>query len=177
MALINRMARLFRADMHAVLDRIEEPEALFRQALRDMEEELAGDEQRCKLLAQEHGQLAARQDEVSQALRDIDSELDLCFASAKEDLARTLVKRQLEAQRHAKLLARKRASLDESLAALKTRLEQNRARLDAMRQKSELLAAEAEPAAEPCWTAADWAVRDEDVEVALLREKQKRSRP
>lgn len=177
MALLNRMARLFRADLHAVLDRIEEPEALFRQALRDMEEELAGDEQRYKLMSQEHGQIAARQEEVSQALREIDGELDLCFESAKEDLARALVKRQLEAQRHAKQLSRKRAALEEPMNALKSRLEQNRARLDAMRQKAELLAAEAEPAAEPCWTVADWAVRDEDVEVALLREKQKRNRP
>lgn len=177
MALLNRMARLFRADLHAVLDRIEEPEALFRQALRDMEEELAGDEQRYKLLSQEHGQLATRREEVSQALRDMDGELDLCFESAKDDLARTLVKRQLEAQRHGKLLQRKSAALEESMTALKNRLEQNRSRLDAMRQKAEMLAAEAEPAAEPCWTAADWAVRDEDVEVALLREKQKRNRP
>jgi phage shock protein A len=169
------MARLFRADLHAVLDRIEEPEALLKQALRDMEEELAGDERRYKLISQEYGQLAARQEELSQALHEIDSELDLCFESAKEDLARTLVKRQLEAQRHAKLLQRKRAALEESIASLKNRLEQNRSRLDAMRQKAELLATETEPA-EPC-IAPEWSVCDEDVELALLREKQKRSRP
>src|SRR5687767_9840646 len=31
MALIDRLARLFQADLHAVLDRIEEPEVLLRQ--------------------------------------------------------------------------------------------------------------------------------------------------
>ena len=41
MELINRIARLFKADFHAVLDQIEEPEALLRQAIRDMEDELA----------------------------------------------------------------------------------------------------------------------------------------
>jgi phage shock protein A len=40
MALINRVARLFRADFHAVLDQIEEPELMLRQAIRDMAEEL-----------------------------------------------------------------------------------------------------------------------------------------
>ena len=42
MALITRVSRLFQADFHAVLDRIEEPEVLLRQAVREMEEELAG---------------------------------------------------------------------------------------------------------------------------------------
>jgi phage shock protein A len=170
------MARLFRADLHAVLDRIEEPEALLKQALREMEEELAADERHHKLLAQEHAQFDTRREELEQTLRDMDGELDLCFESAKDDLARTLVKRQLETRRHAKLLAKKRVTLEKSLAELQSRLGQNRARLDAMRQKAELLAAEAGPAAEPC-LAPDWAVRDEDVELALLREKQKRSRP
>ena len=32
MALITRMARLFTADVHAVLDRIEEPEVVLKQA-------------------------------------------------------------------------------------------------------------------------------------------------
>ena len=41
MALINRVSRLFRADFHAVLDQIEEPELLLKQAIRDMEDELA----------------------------------------------------------------------------------------------------------------------------------------
>ena len=40
MALINRMSRLFTADVHAVLDRIEEPDVLLRQAIREMEEAL-----------------------------------------------------------------------------------------------------------------------------------------
>jgi phage shock protein A len=33
MALINRISRLFKADFHAVLDQIEEPEGLLKQAI------------------------------------------------------------------------------------------------------------------------------------------------
>ena len=53
MALITRVGRLFRADLHAVLDRVEEPEVLLRQAIREMEEELAEDRQRLRL--ERHG--------------------------------------------------------------------------------------------------------------------------
>ena len=40
MALISRVSRLFTADVHAVLDRIEEPEVLLKQAIREMEDEV-----------------------------------------------------------------------------------------------------------------------------------------
>ena len=50
MVLITRLARLFRADVHAVLDRIEEPLLLLQQAVREMEADLADNEKQLKLL-------------------------------------------------------------------------------------------------------------------------------
>ncbi|WP_455234010.1 PspA/IM30 family protein [Thiogranum longum] len=177
MALITRVSRLFRADLHAVLDRIEEPDVLLKQAVREMEEELARDEQRVRLLSHEQDQLSARRDEIDQSLDEIDEELDLCFASGKDDLARTLVKRKLETQRFRKQLLRRRGTLEESLNALNARLNENRVQLDSMRQKAELLA-EDRTSDQPgdSWSTLDAAVRDEDVEVAFLREKSRRNR-
>ena len=40
MALINRVSRLFKADFHAVLDQLEEPEQILKQAIRDMEDDM-----------------------------------------------------------------------------------------------------------------------------------------
>jgi phage shock protein A len=178
MALITRVSRLFRADLHAVLDRIEEPDILLRQAVREMEEEIARDDQRLRLLSHEHRELVSRESDLHRSFGEMEAELDLCFESGKDDLARRLIRRKLETQRMCKLLSRKREALDETLAALKTRLDENRGRLDSMREKAELLARDEAPAhAEEVWTSPDVSVRDEDVEVAFLREKQKRSRP
>jgi len=175
MALITRISRLFQADFHAVLDRIEEPDVLLRQAVREMEEELARDEQRGKLLQHEQRQLATREGEVEQSLQDIEKELDSCFEAGNDDLARACIRRRLETQRFGKHLARRHKALDETLDDLNTRIRENRARLESMRQKAELLAGEkSRPAAD--WSMPDVSVRDEDVEVALLREKQHRSR-
>jgi phage shock protein A len=169
MALINRISRLFRADLHAVLDRIEEPGVLLRQAVREMEEELVRDEQRLRVLDHEHGRITARRSEIGQALAGIGEELDLCFASGKDDLARALIRRRLEVEGDA---------LQENAAGLRRRLDENRARLHEMRQKVELLAAEQTPdQAREEWMPPDLRVRDEDVEVAFLREQQKRRRP
>lgn len=175
MALITRVSRLFQADFHAVLDRIEEPEVLLRQAVREMEEELARDEQRSKVLTHEQRQLVTRETELEQALQDIEDELDTCFAAGNDDLARACIRRRLETQRLGKSLARKRGAISETLNELNTRLRENQARLESMRQKAELLAGENTRKAD-AWSSPDVSVRDEDVEVAFLREKQHRSR-
>ncbi len=180
MALITRISRLFRSDLHAVLDRIEEPELLLRQAIREMEEALADDEQRIKLMKHEQGQIEGRLSDLDHQLAEIEEQLDVCLASNKDDLARALIRRKLEAGQFQKTMARKREALEEKLRTLGAQLAENRLRLEGMRQKAELLAAEAHPEVDSRdWCASEpphCRVRDEDVEVALLQEKQKRSR-
>ena len=177
MALITRVSRLFQADFHAVLDRIEEPEVLLRQAVREMEEELARDEQRSKVLAHELRQLTTREADLKQSLHDFEAELDTCFRAGNDDLARAWIKRKLEAQRFGKNISRKRAALKETLDELNTRVRENQARLESMRQKAELLAEDSvRERPGDHWNLPDVTVRDEDVEVAFLREKQHRSR-
>ena len=175
MALITRMSRLFRADVNAVLDRIEEPAALLRQAIREMEEDLAHDEQRARLLEHEQRQLDARFADVERARRELDEQLDTCFDSGKDDLARTVIRRRLEAEQQRRILAGRRDALAGTRAGLGRRLDDNRHRLDAMRQKSELLADDEADRREDRWSAPDVTVRDEDVEVALLHERQRRA--
>ena len=180
MALITRISRLFSADFHAVLDRIEEPELLLKQAIREMEEELARSEQRCKWLQQEQGQLSAREDDIEQSLARLSEELDICFTSGKEDLARKLVRRQLEARALLKSVRARHHGCSANLADLGTAVAENREQLEVMRQKAEILLAR-EQVAEPgnAWqgdfTAAEHTVRDEEVEVAFLKEKQGRN--
>ena len=99
MALINRLSRLFRADFHAVLDQIEEPEALLKQAIRDMEDDLANTEQRIKLCAHDQDALSRRKDELENSIAETDAQLDLCFESEKDDLAKGLIRKKLEAER------------------------------------------------------------------------------
>jgi len=179
MALITRVTRLFRSDLHAVLDNIEEPQLLLKQAMREMETSIDDDEQRFKLLTHELNQLTARQTELEYSFAQLEEELDICFDSDKEDLARGLIKRKLETQRRAKAIDRKLSTLSNTLDDLKTRLEENRSKLTAMQQKAEILAEhDTNNTAAEChaeaWDNIDVAISNEDVEVAFLREQQKR---
>jgi len=172
MALINRMSRLFTADVHAVLDRIEEPDVLLKHAVREMEEELARSEQRVRALAHEHELLGERQAKTAACRAELGAQLDVCFESGNEDLARKVIKRRLETERFERNVAERRAALDKELAALRAAVEEQREQLDVMRQKAELLATTAADDV----ASGDFTVGEADVEVALLRERQKRQR-
>jgi phage shock protein A len=177
MALINRITRLFQADLHAVLDRMEEPDMLLKQALREMEDELLLNEQRVKHLQHESEQLSRRQSEIEQSLPRMDEELDICFESGQDELARGLVKRKLEKQLLLKGISRRRELLEKDLREEQAALQENKARFDSMRQKAELLGEEARSAqgsAPYAASAGDYIVHDDEVEVALLRERQLR---
>lgn len=182
MALITRISRLFKADFHAVLDQIEEPEQLLRQAIRDMEDDLAQAEQRTALCAHDQDALAARRSELESAIADIDTELDLCFESGKDDLARGLVRKKLEAERLTKRLDSKCAANEQYLAEQRRLLDENTATLESLRQKAELLSQRTPLHGDGgsefddlAWMAREMSVGDDEIEIALLREKNLRS--
>jgi phage shock protein A len=182
MALINRISRLFRADFHAVLDQIEEPEALLKQAIRDMEDDLAATEQRIALCAHDQAALSVRTSELDEAVAEIDAQLDLCFESDKDDLAKSLIKKKLEAERLLKRLNAKHAANEQYLDGQRTMLDQNSATLESLRQKAELFAHRTTVHADGgsefddiAWMAREMTVGDEEVEIAWLREKSLRS--
>ncbi|MFW2440402.1 MAG: PspA/IM30 family protein [Arenicellales bacterium] len=175
MALITRVSRLFQADLHAVLDRIEEPDILLKQAVREMEDELLRDEQRLKLLQHEQSQMQVRESELEQSLVEIGQELDICFESGKEKLAKAMVRRKLEAQGLKRVLSRKCTDLGETISRLETQQKEYQMRLDNMRQKAELLTEEQDRNdSAGGWPSATVSIQDEDVEVAFLREKKNR---
>lgn len=176
MALINRVARLFTADMHAVLDRLEEPEVLLRHAVREMEEELAHTEQSAKLVAEDQARQTKRRLQVAAALAELDAQIGIAFDADNEALARKLVKRKLETERLEKHLAERCEALEETLEERRAVVVEQRERLDAIRQKAEILleapdldvTAQREPD--------EFSVGEDELEVAWLREKQRRAR-
>jgi len=177
MALINRVSRLFKADFHAVLDQIEEPEQLLKQAIRDMEDDLAVSEQKIANCLHQQEIMAARRDEIQTSVSDLDEQLDLCFESGKEDLSRGLIRKKLEAERFLKRLRSKYESNAGQLKDQQESLEDNRNTLHALRQKAELFAhrmpsheagSEFDDAA---WFSRDLNIGEDEVEIAFLREK------
>ena len=150
-----------------------------------MEEDISNNERRLLLLEHEETDLSRRCRDLKLAMARLDDELDVCFESSEHDLARNLVRRKLEAQACQTALDTKSAISTTALTQLKQRLDENRSRLNSMRQKLELFidAALSVNTLEPVEYGADnygccypstRAISNEEVEIAFLGEKQQR---
>ena len=173
MSLIGRVAKLVNADLNAVLDRIEEPEALLKQAIRDMEEELAVETQRIKWLQGEIDAHAARASAARTARDELDDKLDLCLSAGNDELGRKLTRRKLQTELLAKRLDEKKAALEKALLEHEKSYAEHEDQLAGMVQKAELLTATPQRAVESACDSD--LVGDDEVEIAFLREKQARA--
>ena len=180
MALIKRVTRLFQSDMHAVLDRIEDPESLLKHSIREMEEDLRRDTLQAKILARECQQVCDQIEKTELQLVQFDEELDICFESGKDDLARSLIRRKLETRQISSRLSAQQATMIKNQSELNGRIEENSSLLEASIQKAVLVSSDHQPGQDRYWDMRDLNaapfIGDEDVEVAFLREQKRRSR-
>jgi phage shock protein A len=173
MALVTRLSRLFQADFHAVLDRIEEPDLQLRQAVREMQFALDQDQQRLQLLQHEASRLDKARSAAETDLKDFDEELDICLAAKKDDLARDLIRRKLSVEKQIQILQQQLAGIDIQHEQLAKQIDEQNQQLTSMKQKLELLVGDDERFDGGNFNHAD-AIRSEEVEIALLREKERR---
>lgn len=177
MAIVNRITRLFTADVHAVLDKLEEPDALLRQAIREMEAALAEHAQQLKALELDRDLLRRRSGEIDRTLAGIREEIDLSFAAGNEALVRTCLRRRLEGERLQRVVEQRMAALTRQIEQAAPLLEQQRERLESMRQKAALFDVEVARGSDgdaARWNASDCGVSEADIDLALLREQQAR---
>jgi phage shock protein A len=175
MALVTRLSRLFQADFHAVLDRIEEPDLQLRQAVREMQFALDQDQQRLQLLQHESTQIDKACATAATSLKSFDEELDICLAAKKDDLARDLIRRKLSHEKQLQALQQQSASIDVQRRHLVKQIDEQNQQLTSMKQKLELLVSDDDHLAGGNFNQAD-AIRPEEVEIALLREKERRAK-
>ena len=173
MTLITRITRLFKADLHSILDGLEEPQEVIKQAIRDMEEDIATQERRLEELRAGLQRLEREAQETTATIQESASQIDICFAAENEPLARNLLRKRLEMARRAKAIARAQEETRAQSDELATRIATHKAQLASVVQK---LRAYEETAASPCAPLQSGSViTDDEVEVAFLEEKRRRS--
>jgi phage shock protein A len=174
MALITRLNRLFKADMHAVLDRLEAPDILLRQAVREMEDAVAAGQRTLAAVAADRKRVGTRIAELAVQRERVAEELDLCFEAGNDALARMLLRRRLHIERSERQLRQQGEGLDADLAARRERLEAQRRRLAELRDQAEVL--EVTPdAGDDAFAHPGHDISEADVELALLAEKRRRA--
>jgi phage shock protein A len=179
MTLITRLTRLIKADLHGILDGLEEPEEVIKQAIRDMEEDIATQERRLEELRAVLQRLAREAQGTTATMQEIEQQIDLCFAAENEPLAKNLLRKRLEMARRAKSITRAQDETRAQSDELATRIATQKAQLASVVQK--LKAYEATRPRHP-WAASACTpiqgvsvITDDEVEVAFLEEKRRRS--
>jgi len=179
MTLIARITRLFKADLHGILDSLEEPEEVVKQAIRDMEEEIATKEHRLGELHTVLQRLAREAQELTASMQESERQIDLCFAAGNEPLAKSLIRKRLEMAKRARGIARAQDETRVKSEALASQIAEHKEQLAAVVQKLKLYE-ETQPS-QP-WALSLCAplqggglVSDDEVEVAFLEEKRRRS--
>lgn len=171
MAIMNRVGRLFRADVHAALDQLEEPDLLLKQAIREMEETLAHSAQQLQAREHEQRDLGQRREEIQRGLASVAGELDLCFAAGNEGLQRMLLRRRLEGERLIAQIGQRADGVTATTQALRKQIDEQRRRLESMRERAAVFDRDATSAINRAWSGESVTVSDADVELALLRER------
>jgi phage shock protein A len=177
-ALINRFTRLVKADLHTVIEQFEEPMMLLKQSLREMEEVIQQEQKQLKQYQQQQSQTGAHRVHLETIITESSSKLETCFNADNEVLARTLIRRKLEAEQRLNRLKEKQTKIGQMAEEVQQRINDQQPKLESMQQELALLNIEKPRTATASSSGDDWfqtAVSDADVEVALLHEKAQRS--
>jgi len=170
MSLLDRVALLFKADAHGIVDSLEERSLLLRQYLREAELLLNGHRAKLEALREETERLRTLLAQESETVDRLDQDVALALGGNKEELARFAIRQLLlhrrEIERLAALLA-ERTSEAEALAERVTGEEEKYEDLKT-RVRSEPRQTD-EPSARPF--AAVGSVAEEEVELELMRRR------
>jgi len=178
MAIMTRVARLLRADLNAMLDRLEAPELVLAQAVRDMEQAQALEGARLKRLEHEAARLETLKTELERRLEQDRAALEDCLAANQDDLARAVLRRRLEAERALPRLEQQWRDNQSARTQSRSRLAEQDSRLGDLRARAALFEAETDrtEGTDPTPNLGEHAqpVRDADIEIALLQAKRQR---
>lgn len=177
MPIINRLSSLFLADFHALLDRLEDPYTTLSLAVREMEESLRDHKVALDSVKEEIELTARHCEQASQRLAALEEELDVCFKSNEEALAKAIIRRKLSAVKNLTELLTRREHLSEQKAKQQAALQEKERQLSMMREKLDLYQHEYENShgRSENYGPSDLDISDEAVDIAFLKEQQRRA--
>jgi phage shock protein A len=180
MTLFARISRMFKADIHGILDSIEEPEVILKQAVREMEQEIEKSEQQLTGKKARKEYLQKTLSEKQEAIAELEKQISLCFEAKNEELAKGLVRKKLECKQRTKLTEQAIHGLETEVELSAAKLAEQKDKLQSIVEKMKIFSATArEKERNNQWQEplgrADFHISDQDVEVAFLEEKKRRA--
>jgi len=175
MSIMTRFVRLFKADMHGVMDQIEDRHLILSQSLREMEESLDQKSRRLKRMSAALSEGRAESERTEAEMRMLDADLDAAIRKDRDDIARFLIRKRKGLKSHAESIGRHLRTLDAESRDLAETLERQRQEYEQIRLKAaDLSRTRPDAAWEGAATApaAGTGLSEEEIELELLRRKE-----
>jgi phage shock protein A len=136
MGIMTRFVRLCKADIHGVMDQMEDKGLLLKQNLRDMQEELDRKEARLASMLASREETEQERQRRSREYQALEQDLDLAIGKEKDDIARTFIRKLKPLARHCDELGRHIEVLDRDIAQFRSALDEQRLLHDQLRLKA-----------------------------------------
>jgi len=136
MGIMTRFVRLCKADIHGVMDQMEDKGLLLKQHLRDMREELDRKDARMAGMLALREETEREREKRSREHEALERDLGLAVAKGKDDIARTLIRKMKPLALHRDELERHVQALDRDIAQFRTALDEQRLLYEQLRLKA-----------------------------------------
>jgi phage shock protein A len=93
MGIMTRFVRIFKADIHGVMDQLEDKGLLLKQYLRDMEAALEQKKARLHKVNVSRNQARRERDRYHQEINKLEQDLEVALKRNKDNIARLLIKK------------------------------------------------------------------------------------
>jgi phage shock protein A len=174
MGILSRLFRLCKADVHGVMDQIEDKNLLLKQYLREMEEEIREKDNCLVRICQSCQQIQRDLTQRREEIKKLGSDLDLAVFKEKDDIARMLIRKRRTLQNTCEHLGCRKAKLVEDKRALTETLDLQRLQYDQMKFKVASFCQQVKQApADTIDTSVAWRTpTHEEIELELLQRKE-----
>jgi phage shock protein A len=177
MTIMTRFIRLFKADVHGVMDQLEDKKLLLKQYLREMETSLDQKEAQLSTLSTRIDRLTAHSQRQTAEITKIDQDVDLALSEEKNDIARRLIRRRIDLTTAVGQIKDQISAASKEKASLAETINDQQLQYETLKARAETWHSHAENE-----TFADAArsfptdvgsiqIRDEQIELELIRRK------
>ena len=136
MAIIARIVNIFKADIHGVMDQLEDRGLLLKQHLRDMEAALNRKEAKLRKMTALHSQGRKDLAGYRQQWEALEHDLTVAVRKNKDDIARMLIRKMKPLEKLSDELTRHLKALDREMISFKNHLQRQRLRYEQLKYRS-----------------------------------------
>jgi len=126
MAIMTRFMRLCKADIHGVMDHLEDKALVLKQHLRDMEEEVNRKEARLNKIIASRDHAQREHEKFIQESEKMEKDIAVAIEKEKDDIARVLIKKLKPVAYHRDELGRHVETLDREITQFGKSVEEQR---------------------------------------------------